>query len=86
MVNARARCSAFEKRIRGTLGGRTGAQRIFRAQDFSFQKRDARLKLMCGELRQILTQDDIGLGFFGASSSRSIAIDGPPLLFAPILA
>src|SRR5580765_8278230 len=35
----KARMSALEKRIRCTLGGRTGAQRVFRAQDFSFQDR-----------------------------------------------
>src|ERR1700686_2074284 len=61
MVNARARISSLEKRVGCTLGGRTGTQRVFRAQDFSFQRRDPCLELMRRQRRQILAQDDIGL-------------------------
>src|SRR5258705_3093830 len=65
MVNVRDRVSAFEKRIGRALGGRTGAQCIFCAQDLCFQRRDPRLELMRRKRRQILAQDDVGLGFLG---------------------
>jgi hypothetical protein len=73
MVNARARISPLEKCVGCTLGGGTGAQRVFRAQDFSFQRRNPRLELMRGEMRQILAQDDIGLGLLGR---EFVEIDG----------